>query len=199
MAMSKEYLAEENGSVSEELVVEEAPSLLADFLRTFLVLALLFAGAVLLLNYVGQRVSVEGSSMQPSLVEGDQLLVNKISYRLGEPERCDIVVFRLKDDPGTYYIKRIIGMPGETIQLINGEIYIDGQCMQEDYGLEPIQDAGMAAEPVTLGADEYFVLGDNRNDSRDSRSQELGPIKREQLMGKIFIRIWPFSEWGYVR
>lgn len=179
--------------------VEKKPSLFSDFLKTFLVLALLLLFSFLVLTYLGQRVSVEGNSMQPALADGDQLLVDKLSYRLREPVRCELVVFQLEEEPDTYYVKRIIGMPGETVQLQDGEIYINDQRMIETYGLETYLDAGIASEPLVLGPEEYFVLGDNRNDSRDSRSAGLGPVRREQIVGRVLFRIWPFSESGTVK
>lgn len=149
-----------------------------------------------LLNYVGQRVAVDGSSMVPALEDGDQLLVDKLSYQISDPERFDIVIFALKDDPDRYYIKRVIGLPGETVQITEGVIYIDGEVLEEDYGLAVIADAKRAEEPITLGDDEYFVLGDNRNNSKDSRSDEVGNVSRSQIMGKAVFRIWPFSSFG---
>ena len=90
-------------------------------------------------------------------------------------------------------------MPGETIQIIDGEVYIDGQILGEEYGTEVMQDAGIAEVPVTLGEDEYFVLGDNRNHSMDSRDSRVGILKREDLVGRAWVRIWPFSEFGVIK
>ena len=153
----------------------------------------------LIITFVGQRTKVDGSSMETTLSDGDNLIVDKISYRFHDPERYDIIVFPYRYAEKTYYIKRIIGMPGETVQLQDGEIYINDQRMIESYGLETYLDAGIASEPLVLGPDEYFVLGDNRNDSRDSRSAGLGPVQREQIVGRVLFRIWPFSEIGKVK
>lgn len=90
-------------------------------------------------------------------------------------------------------------MPGETIQIINGEVYIDGEILGEEYGAEVMQDAGIAEVPVTLGEEEYFVLGDNRNHSMDSRDSRVGILKREDLVGRAWVRIWPFSEFGVIK
>lgn len=182
-----------------EDTMEKSPGFLADFFRAAVVVGLLLAVTFVLLNFVGQRVSVDGNSMLPMLSNGDQLLVDKISYRFAEPERYDIVVFELKDDPSTHYIKRVIGLPGETVQILDGVIYIDGQVVEESYGREVMQDAKRASDPIVLGEDEYFVLGDNRNDSKDSRSSEVGNVNRSQLMGKAFVRIWPISQIGILR
>jgi signal peptidase I len=151
----------------------------------------------LMITYVGQRTAVNGSSMQPTLNDGDNLIVDKISYRFKDPERFDIIVFPFTYKEGTYYIKRIIGLPGETIQIDEeGTIYINGEVLQESYGREIISEEhrGLAAEPITLGEDEYFVMGDNRNNSSDSRLPEVGNIKREQIIGRAWVRIWPLKD-----
>lgn len=153
----------------------------------------------LILIYVGQRTRVEGSSMETTLHNGDSLFVDKLSYRLKEPDRFDIVVFPYKYEQGVYYIKRIIGMPGETVQIRDGAVYINGNKLEEQYGSEPMQEAGIAATPMTLGEDEYFLLGDNRNHSKDSRNEMVGPIKRKDLIGKAFVRIWPLDSIGLIR
>lgn len=151
----------------------------------------------LMITYVGQRTAVNGSSMQPTLNDGDNLIVDKISYRFKDPERFDIIVFPFTYKESTYYIKRIIGLPGETIQIDEeGTIYINGEVLQESYGREIISEEhrGLAAEPITLGEDEYFVMGDNRNNSSDSRLPEVGNIKREQIIGRAWVRIWPLKD-----
>ncbi len=151
----------------------------------------------LILTFVGQRTRVNGSSMEPTLSNENQLIVDKLSYRFSNPKRFDIIVFPYLYEENTYYIKRIIGLPGETV-LVDGEggIYIDGEILNETYGLEVILDAGRASVPITLGEDEYFVMGDNRNDSRDSRYDDVGNIQRSQIIGKAWIRIWPFNQFG---
>ena len=124
----------------------------------------------LIITYVGQRTTVSGSSMETTLSDGDNLIVDKISYRFKEPERYDIIVFPYKYEENTYYIKRIIGLPGETVQVIDGYTYINGKRLESDiYGAEVMEAAGIAEDPIVLGEEEYFVLGDNRNHSSDSR------------------------------
>ena len=133
--------------------------------------------------------------METTLSDGDNLIVDKISYRFGEPRRYDIIVFPYQYDKSTFYIKRIIGMPGETVYIDpRGTIYINGEALQESYGREIIQSAGLAEEEITLGEDEYFVLGDNRNNSSDSRDPNVGNIHKEDILGKAWIRIWPLSK-----
>ncbi|WP_075718682.1 signal peptidase I [Roseburia sp. 499] len=154
----------------------------------------------LVITYVGQRTEVIGTSMEYTLSDGDNLIVDKISYRFHDPERFDIIVFPFQYKEDTYYIKRIIGLPGETVQIdMNGTIYIDGEELQESYGREVIKDPGTAAEPITLGEDEYFVLGDNRNASSDSRDPSVGVIKREDIIGRAWLRIYPFSKFGFIK
>lgn len=152
-----------------------------------------------IITFVGQRTQVSGSSMETTLSDGDQLIVDKISYRFRDPNRYDIVVFPYQYEENTYYIKRIIGLPGETVQIVDGYVYIDGQQLDEHYGNEVMLDPGIAEEPVTLGDDEYFVLGDNRNNSQDSRAANVGVIHGKDLLGRAWIRIWPLSEFGVIK
>ena len=104
-----------------------------------------------------------------------------------------------KYEEDTYYIKRIIGLPGETVQIADGEIYINGEVLEESYGREVMQDAGLAAEPITLGDDEYFVLGDNRNYSSDSRDPSVALIHRKEIIGRAWLRIWPLDSFGILK
>ena len=137
--------------------------------------------------------------MEPALSDGDNLIVDKISYRFHDPERFDIIIFPYQWEPNTYYIKRIIGLPGETIQIDDeGNIYIDGKVLQEHYGLERIKNPGSAREPITLGEDEYFVLGDNRNNSEDSRYQSVGNVTADEIEGKVWLKV-SLSDFGLVR
>nr|WP_294465809.1 signal peptidase I [uncultured Sellimonas sp.] len=163
----------------------------------------IYIGIVLLLSwlivtFVGVRTVVDGQSMEPTLQDGNNLIVDKLSYRFRDPKRYEIIVFPYKYEENTYYIKRIIGLPGETVQVMDGEVYIDGAPLGEDYGAEPMEDPGIAAEPIQLGEDEYFVLGDNRNHSSDSRDPSVGVLKRDDLVGRAWIRIYPFDEMGFV-
>ncbi|WP_330405839.1 signal peptidase I [Faecalicatena contorta] len=153
----------------------------------------------LIITFVGQRTRVSGSSMETTLSDGDNLIVDKISYRFGEPKRYEIIVFPYQYEENTYYIKRIIGLPGETVQVMDGDVYINGQKLDENYGNEAMQDSGIAGEPITLGEDEYFVLGDNRNHSADSRDDSVGVLHREDLLGRAWIRIWPFNKFGVIK
>ncbi|MCI8694023.1 MAG: signal peptidase I [Lachnospiraceae bacterium] len=156
----------------------------------------------LVIAFVGQRTKVDGSSMEPTLSDGDNLIVDKISYRFRDPRRFDIIVFPFKYKENTYYIKRIIGLPGETVQIdAEGNIYIDGELLEESYGREIIRadKIGIAAQPILLGEDEYFVMGDNRNNSQDSRTEVVGNIRREDIIGRAWVRIWPIADFGILK
>jgi len=155
----------------------------------------LFVMCYLIITFVGQRTEVFGESMEPNLEDGDNLIVDKISYRFREPRRYEIIVFPYSHQEKIYYIKRIIGLPGETVQVIDGYVYIDGKLLEgETYGREIMKDPGIAEEPITLGDDEFFVLGDNRNYSRDSRSASVGVLHRDDLVGRAWVRIYPFNK-----
>lgn len=181
--------------------------ILKEFLNTILYLIVVAIFTFLIITFVGQRTVVEGESMEPTLSNHDNLIVDKLTYRFKDPERYDIIVFPFQYSENTYYIKRIIGLPGETIQIDEkGNIYIDDgdgngpELLEESYGREIIspEHIGRAAEPITLGEDEYFVLGDNRNNSSDSRVPEVGNIKRDQILGRAWVRIWPISDFEVI-
>lgn len=175
-------------------------NIMKEILSTSIYLLVVLCAAYLIITYVGQRTQVSGSSMETTLSDGDNLLVDKITYRFSDPKRFDIIVFPFQYDTDTYYIKRIIGMPGETVQIdYDGNIYINGSLMEESYGREVIQNPGRAAEPITLGEDEYFVMGDNRNNSSDSRDPSVGNIHRKDIIGRAWVRIWPFSKFGVLK
>ncbi len=172
---------------------------LKDFLSTSLYLLCVLGVCLLILKYVGQRTDVYGRSMMPTLQDGNSIILDKITYRLHDPERFDIIVFPFRDSSNKNYIKRIIGLPGETVQIdTDGNIYINGEILSESYGREVMTNPGRAISSITLGSDEYFVLGDNRNDSEDSRFTEVGNVKRSEILGRAWFRIWPFNEMGLV-
>ncbi|MFI3209101.1 MAG: signal peptidase I [Eubacteriales bacterium] len=177
---------------------KEYKSLKSELLGWLIYILVVVVFTFVFITFVGQRTTVSGDSMYPTLHDGDSLIIDKISYRFSDPERYDIIVFPYDYEDEIYYIKRIIGLPGETIQIIDGEVYIDGELLGETYGNEVIENPGVAEYAITLGEDEYFVLGDNRNNSKDSRSSSVGIINGEDFVGKAFIRIWPFSSIGVI-
>ncbi|MFI3238228.1 MAG: signal peptidase I [Lachnospiraceae bacterium] len=194
----------------EVKVVEEAPltkegkviAFLKELLSLFWHIILAWAVAYLIVNFVGTLSIVDGSSMYDTLEDGEHLWIDKLSYTFGEPERFDIVVFPFHSEgEDVYYIKRIIALPNETIYIDEeGQIFIDDVLLEEDYGYETIDvDKRIrAATPITLGEDEYFVMGDNRNNSGDSRYEIVGNISGDELLGKAILRVWPLNAIGLV-
>ncbi len=168
-----------------------------DFISIIIYIAVVLLFSYVILTYVGQRTVVSGDSMYDTLEDGDNLIVDKLSYRFHEIERFDVIVFRFQGS-NVHYIKRIIGLPGETVKIEDGTIYINGKVLDESYGYEKMIDSGIAKDEITLGDDEYFVLGDNRNDSKDSRDPSVGKIPRSYIDGKAFLRIYPFSKFGTI-
>ena len=170
-------------------------SILKEILSTSVYLLVVLLITYLIVQYVGQRTEVVGSSMENTLSDGDNLIVDKITYRFRQPERYDIIVFPYQYQEDTYYIKRIIGMPGETVRIdSDGVIYINGEELTEFYGREVIEDPGNARNEIILGKDEYFVMGDNRNNSTDSRDSGVGNVRKKDILGRAWLRIWPLHE-----
>ncbi len=158
----------------------------------------IFVAVFLLWKFVASPTVVDGSSMFPTLSNNERLLVDKISYKIGNPKRFDIIVFEEKNSETGYFIKRVIGLPGETVFIDKeSNVYINGEIIHDIYGFEDIKNRGVASGTVTLGDDEYFVLGDNRNNSEDSRFKDIGNIKRDAIFGRVFIRLTPFNRFGY--
>ena len=155
-------------------------------LRTAALVAAFAALCLALHLWVFHLVRVEGSSMVDTLNSGDVAFVTRFDYRLGAPRRGDVVECRFPGRDGTY-LKRLIGLPGETVEIIDGRTYIDGAALSEPYATGPSED--YRAE---LGADEYLVLGDNRSESYDSRAEDMGMLHREDLLGRVRCVLWPF-------
>lgn len=173
---------------------------LKEILSTSIYFLIVLLLTYLVITYVGQRTRVNGSSMEPTLQNSDNLIVDKLSYRFSDPERFDIIVFPFQYEEKTYYIKRIIGLPGETVRIdYDGNIYINDEKLDESYGKEVMEDPGRAITEIELGPDEYFVLGDNRNDSSDSRIQAVGNIHRDDIIGRAWVRIYPFDKIGVLK
>ncbi len=168
------------------------PSRRSRLLREIVETALLTAIIFLLVNAATGRFEIDGSSMEPNLHHDERVIVDKVTYLVGQPQRGDVVVFALENQPKDY-IKRVIGLPGETIEISNGVVYVDGRPLEEPYALPAPGDARPA---VRLAADEYFVMGDNRGNSQDSRS--FGPIRRGDIVGRAWIVYWPPAEWSIV-
>lgn len=190
----------ENSEESNSALQEEKKKEKGSFLKELLIYVCIFIVLWRVIPaYVIERTIVDGTSMQNTLQDEEQLMVERLSYQFSDPKRFDIVILMpYGDDVDEYFIKRVIGLPGETIQIKDGEIYIDGEVLEENYGKEPIIEGGIAEEPLTLGDEEYFVMGDNRNDSDDSRADYIGPITRNLIKGKAILRIWPLDRFGRI-
>ncbi len=155
--------------------------------------------AFVLVFYFGQRVSNAGDSMRPVLKNGDIVLVNRLVYNASRPKRGDIIAFKPNGNENMhYYIKRIVGLPGETVQIKDGKVYIDGKEQQEDIYVSDIVKPGIADEEIELGGDEYFVLGDNTSSSDDSRMADIGNVKRSEIYGKIWFDL-SVGNFGFVK
>lgn len=144
-----------------------------------------------------QPFYVKGASMEPNFYDHEYLIIDEISYRFNEPQRGDIVVFRYPRNPQEFFIKRLIGLPGESVMIKDGSVIIssdanpDGFTLAEPYLKDGVKTYGLNEDMVKLGENEYFVLGDNRNSSKDSRS--FGPVNRSYVTGKVLLRGWPFD------
>lgn len=181
-------------------VVEGVFYYLPPIFRWALMLAVTCLLAGLIVWHIGQRVSTVGDSMKPILENGDVVLVNRIVYNARKPGRGDIIVFRPKGNKNShYYIKRVIGLPGESVEIIENSVYIDGEKLEEDYKTTAIDDVGIVSGKVELGEDEYFVLGDDRENSEDSRSVDVGNVKRSYIYGKAWFIISPRENFGFIK
>lgn len=150
--------------------------------------------------YFGQRVSVVGDSMKPVLENGDIVLANRIVYNASKPKRGDVIIFKPKGNENShYYIKRIIALPGESVEIVENSVYINGEKLQEDYETSKIDDVGIVNEKIKLGSDEYFVLGDDRQNSEDSRNANVGNVKYSYIYGKAWFVISPKTHFGFVK
>lgn len=150
--------------------------------------------------YFGQKVSTVGDSMKPVLENGDVVLVNRIVYNASRPKRGDVIVFKPKGNENAhYYIKRIVGLPDETVEIIDNSIFINGEKLEEEYETTDIEDVGLVKEKIKLGSDEYFVLGDDRANSEDSRDADVGNVKRNYIYGKAWYVSSPAKHRGFIK
>jgi len=173
---------EKKKKISKEMVHEILVTIFYCFAAVLIAFVLVFS--------FGMRVSVIGVSMEPALFNGQEVLIDRFSYKLLSPKRGDIIAFLPNGNKNShYYLKRVVGLPGETVQIIGGYVYIDGILLEEDESYDKIADAGIADIQISLGTDEYFVLGDNRNNSEDSRSGNIGAVKKDTITGKAWFHM----------
>ena len=156
--------------------------------------------AWMLVSFFGQRVSNAGDSMSPVLKNGDVVLINRIVYDARKPKRGEIIAFRPNGNENAHYcIKRVVGLPGETIQIKDGKVYIDGKVQKKNVYTSDLDFAGIAEKKLTLGETEYFGLGDNSAGSDDSRLADIGNVKREDIGGKVWFVTNIGKNFGFVK
>ena len=156
-------------------------------------------GAFTFVYFIGLRTSVVGQSMSETLESGDEILVNRFIYKVSDPKPNDIIVFLPNgNEKSHYYVKRVIAVPGDTVLIQNGAVYVNGELFDEKVDVSAIEEAGLASEELKLEDDEYFVLGDNRNNSEDSRYANIGNVKKDYIIGKAWFRVSPWKKFGFI-
>ncbi len=167
----------------------------------------LFIGEIMITLFIafvivycaGMKVTVVGNSMEDTLEDGETVFVNRLTYHLTDPKAGDVIVFLPNGNENShYYIKRVVAVPGDTVQIIDGVLYVNGEMFDEE-DTEAIQNPGLAEEEITVGEGEFFVLGDNRNSSEDSRYANIGNIKKEYIVGKVWFHIDSIQNMGRVK
>lgn len=152
--------------------------------------------AVFIILFVAQSFRVEGESMVPSLYDGERLLVDKVTYRFRPPQRGEIIVFPFPADPSRRFIKRVVGIPGDIIEIRDRTLWVNGKAITEDYIRGPMY---QSYGPIRVPEGTVFVLGDNRNVSEDSRFREVGPVAQDKIVGRALLIYWPPGEIGLVK
>jgi signal peptidase I len=168
----------------------------------FVVIAVAITAALLVRSFVLQQFAVSGHSMDTTLHDGDRVLVNKLSYRMHDPNRGDVVVLKTIEGAGERdLIKRVVALPGETVEYRSCVLYVDGRELIEPYldpGIVRPNSCGQDQAPLVVPAEHVFVLGDNRAGSKDSRDERVGPISYDDLIGRAFVVIWPMDDWTWL-
>ncbi len=156
--------------------------------------------AVLVAISAFQTVTLQESAMEPTYSVGEKFFVNRAVYKIKSPKRGDVIVFRTSvSDDAALHIRRVIGLPGETVLIKDGQVYINGKVYEENGAYPDITNAGLADSSITLESGEYFVLGDNRNNSEDSRFSDIGNINKKYIVGKLWFTVSPKSKIGFVK
>lgn len=159
-------------------------------------LVVVIGAAIFIGIFFGEQYTATGYSMEPTLANEDEVLVDRLRYHFKEPERGDIIVFFPKSDTTQYYIKRVVALPGERVQIIDGILYINGKAQDAE---DKILNAGLAEEEILLGEEEYFVLGDNWNNSEDSRFNSVGNVKRSSIVGRVWLEVTTLNDIAFVK
>ena len=168
--------------------------IITSILITLIEIAIVVLAAFLIVRYGLERMTMSGNGMEPTVKDDDSILINKMSYKLHSVKRNDVVVLRQNGSEHNYYVvQRVIGLPGEKVKITNGEVYIDGKVLDEKYDFPLMKNGGLALDEITLDDDEYFVLGDNRNDCEDSRNASMGNVLKGDIVGKAWIRTNSFA------
>ena len=193
--MKREGRSQRKRQKEKKSVREQMKGILLWIFEILVVILLAFV----LVLFFGQIRTNNGQSMEMTLSDGDHLLIDTFSYRIGSPKRNDIIVFKPNgSDTSHTYIKRVIGLPGETVQIKDGMIYINGTVYLEKTDYPAINNPGLAADEIKLGTTEYFVLGDNRNNSEDSRYSDIGNVNKRYIVGKLWFTCSPFEKFGFL-
>jgi len=150
-------------------------------------------------NFIFKNAVVSGPSMEPTLYHGERLIILKLPYIFGDPKRNDIVAFPYKGNPSQHFIKRIVGLPGDTIDILNRKFTVNGKELDDEFSAELLISIGDVAFPIVVPDGSYFVLGDNRNQSNDSRFTGVGCVPKKEMMGVVGVRYWPLGKFGPVR
>lgn len=189
MAREENGMARKKGLTFYEKEKKINKSTIHEILSTLFYCGVAVLLAFVLVFSVGMKISMVGVSMEPALYNGQEVLINRFVYKITSPKRGDVIAFLPNGNQNShYYLKRIVGLPGEKVQIIDGYVYINGERLPEDE-YDKMADYGIAGNEVQLGSDEYFVLGDNRNMSEDSRSGNIGAVKKDTIAGKAWFHL----------
>lgn len=180
--------------IFEDEVKKKDKHIIREIILWIVCILLSILAGYLVTAYAIEKTTVIGESMEPTMADGEKIIVNKLAYIFMNIKRDDVIVFKKENSFGTYYdIKRVIALPGDSILIKKGKIYVNGEEYKENLKVEEINNPGLAGEEIRLSDDEYFILGDNRNKSEDSRFASVALLKREDIVGKAWIRMKPFG------